>query len=322
MKQMTQSNNIHTNTQQLNPTLSLIKKGLNVSTKVSKRLTIKMVTRMFCKPSRQKMKRKHEVFYQQGKTDTLSIRGFEVKVLRLGKGKPVYISHGWGSLGYNMRPIVEALVEEGYEVILPDLPCHGRSSGTFINQIEMSKVVQELLLHYNLEKPLEHIVTHSWGGTATLLAMDSIRRDGYIGFKVKKMVSVSMPSSPDAIMNIFCNILGLSEEVKRGLYRNVSEMARKDGRTLKEAFPMGLEDLLAKPQFEYTLIHGKKDKAIPFTNSVELAEKYPHISDHYMDELAHTDILRDERVQRKIISQLAGFKKYNINKNVLNRQSF
>ena len=322
MKQMTQSNNIHTNTHELNPALSLIKKGLKVSNDISKRLTIKIVTRMFCKPSRQKMKRKHEVFYQQGKTDTLIIKGFEVKVLRVGKGKPVYISHGWGSLGYNMRPIVEALVNEGYEVILPDLPCHGRSSGTFINQIEMSKVVQELLLHYNSIKPIKHIVTHSWGGTATLLAMDSIRRDGHTEFKVKKMVSVSMPSSPNAIMNIFCEILGLSEEVKRGLYRNVSDMARKDGRSLEKAFPMGLENLLENPQFEYTLIHGKKDKAIPFTNSIELAEKYPHISTHYMDELAHTDILRDEQVQRKIISQLADFKKYNINRNVLNRQPF
>lgn len=300
-----QSNNIHTNTKELSAGLSLLKKGLKLSTKLSKRLTIKIVTRLFCKPSRQKMKQKHHTFYEQGQTDTLSIRGFDVKVLRIGEGTPVYMSHGWGSLGYNMRPLVEVLVQEGYEVILPDLPCHGRSSGTCINQIEMSKVVKELLLHYNSERPLEHIVTHSWGGTATLLAMDDIRRDGHSEFKVKKMLSISMPSSPDAIMGIFCEILGLSEEVKQGLYQNISDMAGKDGRSLEQAFPMGLNDLLENPEFEYTLIHGKHDKAISHSNSIELAAAYPQIATVFMDGLGHIDILKDESVQQQMIAHLA-----------------
>ena len=308
---MAQGNNIHTNTQQLSIGLSMVKKGLSISSKISKGMTIKIVTRLFCKPSRQKMKRKHRAFYQQGRTDTLSIRGFKVKVLRLGEGQPVYMSHGWGSLAYNLRPLAEALVKEGYEVIIPDLPCHGRSSGTFINQIEMSKVVQELLLHYNSEKPLEHIVTHSWGGTATLLAMDGIRRDGIPAFDVKKMVSISMPSAPNAIMDIFCDILGLSEEVKRGLYQNISEMAGKDGRSLEQAFPMGLPELLENPGFDYVLIHGKEDKAIPYTNSLELAAKYPQLSTRCLDGLGHIDILKDEQVQQELLLHLSERKEVN-----------
>lgn len=301
---MAQGNNIHTNTNQLSTGLSFVKKGLGISTKISKGMTTQIVTRMFCKPSRQKMKRKHHIFYQQGHTDTLTIKGFKVKVLRVGQGTPVYVSHGWGSLGYNLRPLVEALVQAGYEVILPDLPCHGRSSGTFINQIEMSKVVKELLLHYNSEKPLEYIVTHSWGGTVTLLAMDAIRRSGISDFKVKKMVSVSMPSSPEAIMDIFCDILDLSSKIKRGLYQNISAMAGRDGRTLDEAFPIGLNDLLENPTFEYVLIHGEEDKAIPYTNSVELATAYPHLSTIFMDGLGHIDILKDAQVQSEVVSHL------------------
>ncbi len=301
---MSQGNNIHTNTQQLSAGLSLLKNVLKVSDRLSQRLTIKIVTGLFCKPSRQKMKTKHHAFYQQGQTDILTIRGFEVKVLRVGKGKPVYISHGWGSLGYNMRPLVEALVNEGYEVIVPDLPCHGRSSGTFINQIEMSKVVKELLLYYNAEKPLERILTHSWGGTATLLAMDCIRKEGYGEFNLKKMGSVSMPSSPHAIMDIFCKILGLSEGVKKGLYHNISAMAAKDERSLEEAFPIGLNELLTQADFEYTLIHGKEDLAIPYTNSVELAAKFPQIDTICLHGQGHTDILRDEKVQSEIIARL------------------
>ncbi|MEO0896449.1 MAG: alpha/beta hydrolase [Bacteroidota bacterium] len=301
---MSQGNNIHTNTEKLSTGLSLLKKGLSLSTRISEKLTIKIVTSLFCKPSRQKMKQKHKTFYQQGRTDVLSIRGFEVKVLRMGEGIPVYVSHGWGSLGYNMRPLVEALVKAGYEVILPDLPCHGRSSGTFINQIEMSKVVQEILLHYNSERPLEHIVTHSWGGTATLLAIDSIRLEGRSMLKLKKMVSISMPSSPHAIMEIFCDILGLSEKVKRGLYQNISSMAERDGRTLEEAFPVGLTDLLGAPEFEYLLIHGKNDRAIPYTNSMELARKFPHISTLWVDERGHIDILKDSQVHQKLVTYL------------------
>jgi len=40
-----------------------------------------------------------------------------------------------------MRHIVEALVQNGYQVNMPDMPCHGRSSGTFVDQIEMTKVI-------------------------------------------------------------------------------------------------------------------------------------------------------------------------------------
>ncbi|MCI4669488.1 MAG: alpha/beta hydrolase [Bacteroidia bacterium] len=305
---MSQGNNIHTNTEKLSTGLSLLKKGLSLSTRISKKLTIKIVTSLFCKPSRQKMKQKHHAFYQQGCTDVLSIRGFEVKVLRLGEGIPVYVSHGWGSLGYNMRPLVEALVKAGHEVILPDLPCHGRSSGTFINQIEMSKVVQELLLHYNAERPVGHIVTHSWGGTATLLAMDGIRRMDNETFRIKSMVSVSMPSSPEAIMDIFCEILGLSGEVRKGLYQNIEAMARKDGRSLEEAFPIGLKDLLEHPEFEYSLIHGMEDKAIPFTNSIELAAKYPEISTVFLEELGHIDILKNKEVHQTVLTRLAAHK--------------
>jgi len=301
---MAKGNNIHTNTAQLSTGLSLMKKGLSLSSKISTGMTTEIVTRLFCKPSRQKLKRKHQLFYQQGHTDTLSIRGFSVKVLRLGKGTPLYLSHGWGSLGYNMRPLVETLVQAGYEVILPDLPCHGRSSGTFINQIDMSKVVKELLLHYNSERPLEHIVTHSWGGTATLLAMDAIRKEGNSAFQVKKMVSISMPSSPDAIMDIFCDILGLPTDVKNGLCQNLTAMAGEDGRTLEEAFPLGLRDLLKNPTFEYALIHGKKDQAIPYTNSIELAATYPQLRPRFMEGLGHIDILRNEQVHKEVLNHL------------------
>lgn len=302
---MAQGNNIHTNTSELSSGLSLIRKGLRLTDRISTSLTTRIVTRLFCKPSRQRMKRKHHVFYQQGRTDTLSIRGFEVKVLRLGAGERVYLSHGWGSLGYNMRPMVETLVKAGYEVILPDLPCHGRSSGTFINQIEMAKVVKVLLLHYHSEKSIDHIVTHSWGGTVTLLAMDGIRKEGLSGFNIRNMVSVSMPSAPNAIMDIFCDILGLSQPVRMGLYQNIEAMAREDDRTLEEAFPVALNDLLDAPEFAYTLIHGKEDQAIPFTNSVELIESYPQISAIIMDGLGHIDILRSDKVQQAVLNRLA-----------------
>ena len=268
---------------------------------VSTGLTTVIVTRMFCKPARKKIGEKQRLFYKDGITETLRIRGYTIKVFKKGNGKPVYVTHGWGSYGYDMKPLVHTLIKEKYQVILPDLPCHGRSSGRLIDQIEMAKVIEALLLHYNAQSPIEIMVTHSWGGTAALLALDRIMKSDRPGFRIRKMVSVSMPSFPNAITDIFCNTLRLSEPIKKGLALNLVKIARNDHRTVEEAFPIGLTGLLGEARFDYLLIHGKSDAVVSCTNTTRLADAFPHIRTQLEEGLGHVDILKQEKVHAAII---------------------
>lgn len=300
------SKNLHTITEDIPAAVKYMRKGIGLMTSISEAATIKLVTKLFCKPVRVKIKAKHQKWYQTGTTDVLNIRGYQVKVLRKGSGKAVYVAHGWNSCGYAMRHIVDALVNEGYQVIMPDMPCHGRSSGVFVNQIQMGEVIEEILLHYNAQSPIEQIVTYSWGGTATLLALDRIRKQNRIGFNIKRMVSVSMPSTPEAILGIFIRTLALSQGVAKGLRRNIAAVAEGDGRSLVEAFPIGLNKLFEREHFEYLLLHGTADCAISSDNSITLAKKYTQLDTRFYEGLGHHDIVKNTNVILAIVNHLEG----------------
>lgn len=303
MKKST-NNNIHTATNDIPQAIKNIRKTIKLTNNISTPMAIKMVTKLFCKPTRKKIGSRHAKFYNSGKTDTLQVRGYKVKVFKKGKGKTVFVAHGWNSYGFAMRHIVEALVESGHQVIMPDMPCHGRSSGTFVDQIEMSKVLEEIFFHYQRKNPIEQILTYSWGGTAVLLALDRINKKAPGFMNIQRMVSVSMPSSPGAIMDIFCDILDLPPAVDQGLRRNIELIANNDGRSLEAAFPIGLQDLLGEAPFDYLLLHGKEDEAIAYDNSLDLASEFPHIDVELIDGLGHIDILKDQGLINKAVGYL------------------
>ena len=268
---------------------------------MSTRLTVHWVTRLFRKPVRKKIRKKQKTFYKSGTTETVKIKGYTIKVFIKGKGKTVYINHGWSSYGYDMKTIANILLEEGYRVVIPDLPCHGRSSGRLTDQLTMSETVETLLLHYHTQTPISYIVTHSWGGAVALLALDRIRKNSHVEFQLEKMISISMPSRPNAIMDIFCDTLDLSEPIRKGLLENIVKIAQSDNRTLESAFPIGLTDLLTPASFDYLLIHGKNDDVVHHNDSILLAEKYPHIKTRIEEDADHINILKSESVHEVIV---------------------
>lgn len=304
MSKRNNTNDIHTNTEKLPFAIKALRiaiKGMNI---ISSDLAVSFTTKLFCKPQRTPMKAKHEAFYNTGKTETLNIRGFEVKMFVKGNGPLVFVNHGWNSLGYAMRNIVNELTEKGYKVVMPDMPCHGRSSGTYVDQIEMGFVLEEILLHYNSIQPIQNIVTHSWGGTATLLALDNLYKKCPNELSIQKMVAISMPSNSNAIMDIFCETLDLPAPVRMGLSTNLELITFKANRTLAEAFPITMNSLLRYPPFEILLIHDKKDMAIDCKNSIELAAKFPKVELQLTDNLGHINILKDEVVRQLAVNHL------------------
>lgn len=301
---MKKNKNLHTTTDGVPQTVKNIRKVTKLVNLVSTTLATTLVTKLFCMPVKRKIGSKQNKFYQSGTTEELLIRGYKIRVFKKGSGKAVYVAHGWNSYGYEMRHVVEALVKKGYQVIMPDMPCHGRSSGTFVDQIEMSKVISTILLHYNAQTPIEQIVTYSWGGTATLLALDQIRKQKIEDFNIKKMVSISMPACPNAIMDIFIKLLDLPKEVAKRFRRNIELVANKDGRSLRQAFPVGLPELLEPLSFEYLLLHGSEDEAINCSNCKQLAELFPGIQTLIFDGLGHIDIIKNQAVINEVIHHL------------------
>jgi len=60
-------------------------------------------------------------------SQTLSVNGIELYVERRGEGEALLLLHGGGGTGANWRLIFDA-APDGYELIVPDLRGHGRST--------------------------------------------------------------------------------------------------------------------------------------------------------------------------------------------------
>ena len=61
------------------------------------------------------------------KTETVDLNGLQMHVERQGAGTPLLLLHGGGGVGRNWRLIFNA-PPPGYELIIPDLRGHGRST--------------------------------------------------------------------------------------------------------------------------------------------------------------------------------------------------
>jgi pimeloyl-ACP methyl ester carboxylesterase len=74
------------------------------------------------------------------------------------------ILHGWGSRAEKWRKVGELLAENGYKVIIPDLPGFGKSDkpARAWNLDDYCNFVNEFVQHLNLEK--FYLLGHSFGG--------------------------------------------------------------------------------------------------------------------------------------------------------------
>ena len=90
-----------------------------------------------------------------------------------GQGNPILILHGWLGVSDNWISIGKFLSTEGYNVIIPDLPNHGRSFHTNeFSYKEMAEIIYGFCKTKGLEEPI--IIGHSMGGK---IAMEMINID-------------------------------------------------------------------------------------------------------------------------------------------------
>lgn len=100
--------------------------------------------------------------------ESLSVQGHKIAVYRwVGRGPRVLVSHGWNSSGLRLYPLIEALRQQGYEVIAFDHIGHGQSSGQSASLARFARVIQSLLQHYG---PFAAAVGHSMGAAGLALA--------------------------------------------------------------------------------------------------------------------------------------------------------
>lgn len=208
----------------------------------------------------------------------------------------VLLLHGWASQALFMAGFAQKLVAQGFEVLAPDFPAHGGSSGRKLN---FPLAVEALAAIARGEREaFAGVVGHSLGGAIALCAMaGGVPLFPKLG--ANRLVTIASPAAMQPYGRLFTRTLGLGARAHEAFEGEILSVAGRpissfDGAAyLKEARQPTL------------IIHAPDDKEIPMAEAERMAGAGPHVTLHAAPGLGHRRILFDEDVQAKAADFIA-----------------
>jgi pimeloyl-ACP methyl ester carboxylesterase len=240
---------------------------------------------LFARPQPSRARQLPEVPGLTAVHSRLSFRDGSLSVSEWGRGPAVLLVHGWNGHAGQLSALVAPLVAAGRRVVVFDQPAHGRSSGQRATLIDFAGAVRTVA---DAVGPLEAIVAHSLGATASALAVAW-------GLPAARLVLIAPPGNVPYFARAFANQLGLSA-------------ARADGMLVELRKQIGDLDALdlvkLQPSAGTTalVLHDRGDREVPFEHGAALAEAWPGTRFVPLDGLGHTRVLRDPGVVQLVTS--------------------
>lgn len=205
-----------------------------------------------------------------------------------GAGPIVLLVHGWEGRGTQLGRFVEPLVAAGYRVIGLDLPAHGESPGTRTDLIECTEALRKAGRDLG---PIAGIVSHSFGGAITTLALER-------GLDVKAVVLIAAPSSIADVIRRFGELTGLRGRSMQAFRTGIE---RQTGVRLVD---VEIFERVAALQVPALIVHDRGDGEVPFHDAERLSAQWPGSTLLATERLGHRRILKDGEVIRRAVEFL------------------
>ena len=217
----------------------------------------------------------------------MNVGSMDIQCYSWGQGPVVLFVHGWAGRGTQFFKFVQPFVEKGFKVVTFDGPAHGESSGKSTNIIEFHQVLASMEEYY---REICAVVTHSFGGAATIFAMSE-------GLKVQNLINIGSPSSGHKIISEFLKKINGSPRVAGYFDQLVREK-------FDRSFDSFSSEVLVKrlPTFNLLLIHDKNDKEVGIEQAEKINALMPGSEIMVTSLLGHTRILRDDQVVNKSLA--------------------
>ena len=199
------------------------------------------------------------------------VPGYEI-----GSGPVVIAAHGWGGRPAQMTAIARRFADEGYRVIVPQLPGHAGGPATDIKQVAaaLRNVIEDVGWP-------DALVAHSFAAMVMRLAF----RD-----EAPRRVALVAPAlDVNDALAVFGDRLRLLPWARRGLRRRLEAWDPSLWPTMSTVHPGQL------PAAEVLIVHDPDDSDTPFARSAELAAIRPGTSIVAMENTGHSRILSDEK---------------------------
>lgn len=169
----------------------------------------------------------------------------------------VLLIHGWTAQAMVMGLFVKPLLAAGFDVVVLDLPGHGKSGG---NRLSMLIGANAVLALNDAIGPFAAIVTHSFGGLVASLAVEGGSPIGR-ALSTDRLVLIAAPNSLRIATKQFADELGFGPRLHHRLEREIETRARRaiDDITAGK--------LLLKAGKPVLLIHDRDDEAVAFSEA-------------------------------------------------------
>lgn len=211
----------------------------------------------------------------------------KVAAWRLGEGPAVLCVHGWQDDNSLWSPLIHALSEIGVASVAFDLPGHGYSQGETCQPTGAAAAIEAVARELG---PIDAVVTHSFGGPATGLALMN-------GFAPRRAVLIAAPRGRNKHWFDGAGEQGVPEEV----VRRARELYAADIGAERAGFDLAA---LASPT-ETLVIHSMDDDAVDWENGEAIARQWPNAEFVLCDGLGHRMIAQDRAVIDRIVSFVA-----------------
>ncbi|MFE9403451.1 alpha/beta fold hydrolase [Streptomyces sp. NPDC006530] len=227
-----------------------------------------------------------KAFLNRCRSHTVKADGRFYKYFQSGSGPTVLLVHGLNTNLGSMVPIAEDLLDQGYRVVLFDVPPHGEALGSTGDPAEIRSLLRAL---YDRLPDLHAVICHSMGGLWALTAWQA-------GVNVRAVVSVSAPVAKRFLIEKFAEVNALDDDRVREL---TGEIERRFGGTVWEEYSAlrAVRDL----DVPGLVIHGTADDYVPPTHAEQLHAGWRQSTVRLVEGAGHFDIVEAPGV-RKIIS--------------------
>jgi len=221
----------------------------------------------------------------------LPAAGHRIRLYQWGDAGPTtLLVHGWGGGATQFEAVVHRLIASGHRVVAFDLPGHGQSTGSFTDLGQMAQVIAAVV---RLVGPVDAVVAHSLGATATGIALAD-------GLQVGRVALLAAAAEPHVFFGMFARWLRLPKAVQAEAQRLIHERVGRPFAelTLECTLPSDLDALL--------LVHDRGDRRAPYAPIAGVAAQRPKTRLLSTEGLGHRRILEDDTVVDAVASFATG----------------
>jgi pimeloyl-ACP methyl ester carboxylesterase len=265
--------------------------------KISTRLTILYVARLFTTPIKHKMPKRELEMFNKSRKSKLYIESLrkEVVVYEYGNSnRKVLLVHGWSGRGTQLVKFADWLINAGYSTVSFDAPAHGKSSGSRTLMPEFIDCIHEIDKQFG---PFEAAIGHSLGGMSLLNAAKR-------GFTVSNIITIGSGDIVKDIMDEFILKMQLRNKYST-LMRNHFEKDSAERMENYDAY-LAAKDL-AVPVL---VIHDSNDVEVPLKCAVHIHKNLKKGKLMITSGLGHRKILGNEEVLKAAIQFIKNDEKH------------